>query len=203
MFSTRSVQDVHSHCCSAISTNSHPPRTFILPKLKLCTPYLLTPRPSSPQPQRPPFCLLSLSLWLQVPHISGIIHVWFASLIWLLSLVSCLPGSTLRSHMSEFHVAAFTLPWDFRESQDESLLPGDIIGFPHNQRGPCGLWGASQLTGTHCLPRALRDHCCQAGGEVLGVERASRSESMAKEYCLVLLPSALCAHGFPHRRFLY
>ena len=153
--------------------------------------------PPSLSPGKPPLYSLSLWVWrLQVPHMSGIIHGFvcfldLASFPW-----SCLPGSTLRSHVSEFHVAAFPCFLGISVNLRMNLYPWRWSRlFSSQSERARGLWVASQLTGTHCLPRGMTTTAARLVGST-GVEASLGSGSTASIAC-ILLPSAhLCTRGF-------
>ena len=90
-----------------------------------------------------------------------------------------------------------TLPWDFRESQNESL-PLKVISFVFlTIRGSLWFWVASQLTGTHCLPRGMMATAARLVGSA-GVEASLGPGSTASIACVLLPFAHLCAQGF-HR----
>ena len=177
----------------------HPsPELFHPPTLKLCTTYILTPRASFPQP-RETTALLLVAINLTAPGASHERnHSWLCLFPWsgFFHLVSCLPGSTLWSHVSEFHVAAFPRFLGISVNLRMNLYPWRWSRlFSSQSERACGLWVASQLTGTHGLPRGMTPTAARLVGSA-GVEASLGSGSTASIAC-ILLPSAhLCTRGF-------
>ena len=113
----------HSHCCSAIST-IHLQNLFIFPTETL---YPLHPNSSSLLPSAPgnhrsasrlyEFDCPRYLTWVE----SHTVLFLFRSAFF--HLLSCLPGSTLWSHMSEFHVADFPRFLGISENLGMNLYP--------------------------------------------------------------------------------
>ena len=126
----------------------------------------------------------------------------FVSLIWLLSL-GVMP-SRFNPVVTRVRISCScfpTLPWDFCESQDESL-PLKVISFVFLTIRE-GLWSLGCLTADwHPRPAQGHDtHCCQAGGKRWGGGEPRVREH--GQYCLHSAPFCPPLHPGLSRRFLY